>query len=234
MSETDPGHIEQHAGDIGARRATVGLPTDHESINVPPTRPGAAENARRAAEAREGNETFIPEPPVPDERAEAAAHQQGEEQSVPGQGGRTHHGSSPARSGTAHHESAPVGDGARYRSSYTGPGVRYQSARELRMEIEETRRELADTVSALAAKADVKARAGQAAGAAKDRALGMVGSFRGKTSQIKGQVAGKVREGGSGAPSGRPKMPMLLMAAGGAAAAVGLGGLMRDRRRMYR
>ncbi|GAA3098177.1 hypothetical protein [Nonomuraea salmonea] len=63
MSETDPGYSGQHAGDVGARRATVGTPTDRESMNVPQTRPGAAENAHEAELKREGHETFIPETP---------------------------------------------------------------------------------------------------------------------------------------------------------------------------
>ncbi|MEV0346104.1 DUF3618 domain-containing protein [Nonomuraea sp. NPDC050680] len=82
MSETDPeygeqGYSEQHAGDVGARRTTVGMPTDHESVNVPPTRPGAAENAMKAEAARQEHEIFIPEPPVADERTEAAGAREG-------------------------------------------------------------------------------------------------------------------------------------------------------------
>ncbi|MFG1956641.1 DUF3618 domain-containing protein [Nonomuraea sp. NPDC049028] len=87
MSETDPeygeqGYSEQHAGDVGARRTTVGMPTDHESVNVPPTRPGAVENAMKAEAARQEHETFIPEPPVVDERTEAVGAREGETESV--------------------------------------------------------------------------------------------------------------------------------------------------------
>lgn len=87
MSETDPeyrdqGYSEQHAGDVGARRTTVGMPTDHESVNVPPTRPGAAENALKAEAARQEHETFIPEPPMADDRTEAAEAREGEAESL--------------------------------------------------------------------------------------------------------------------------------------------------------
>ncbi|MFC4014515.1 DUF3618 domain-containing protein [Nonomuraea purpurea] len=119
MSETNPGFSEMHAGDVGARRTTVGTPTEGDSINVPPTRPGAADNARRAEAARRAHETFAPEPPVPAERTEAVQRQ--------------------------------------WRAQ--------ERAREddLRQEIRQTRRELGETVSALAEKADVKARAVHAA-----------------------------------------------------------------------
>lgn len=90
MSETDPGYSDQHAGDVGAHRATVGTPTERESINVPPTRPGAAENARKAQLAREEHETFIPETPVPDDRTEAVESRAVEEESLTG-GRRRHH-----------------------------------------------------------------------------------------------------------------------------------------------
>ncbi|MGP3958743.1 DUF3618 domain-containing protein [Nonomuraea sp. 3N208] len=83
MSETDPGYdSEHHAGDVGARRARVGTPTERESINVPPTRPGAAENAQRAEAAREEHETFIPETPIRDERSEATESLRTEEESL--------------------------------------------------------------------------------------------------------------------------------------------------------
>jgi hypothetical protein len=137
MSETDPGYSEQHAGDVGSRRATVGTPTERESINVPPTRPGAAENAHRAEEARQEHETFVPEPPVPDERSEAA--------------------------GSHRTEQEPAG-GARRQND------EQKDEDDVRRDIEKTRRELGETVSALAAKTDVKGRAGHVAEVAKDRA----------------------------------------------------------------
>ncbi|NUT38377.1 MAG: DUF3618 domain-containing protein [Thermoactinospora sp.] len=72
MSETSGSQAGgTHAGDVGARRATVGEPTDEMSVNVPPTRPEALENAREAQAARTGEETFVPEPPSPDERIPA-------------------------------------------------------------------------------------------------------------------------------------------------------------------
>ncbi|MEV4071025.1 DUF3618 domain-containing protein [Nonomuraea fuscirosea] len=137
MSETDPGYSEQHAGNVGARRATVGTPTEHESINVPPTRPGAAENAHRAEVARQEHETFIPETPIPDERSEAAGSHRTEEESM---------------------------GGAR------GEDDDQEDEDDVRRDIEKTRQELGETVSALAAKTDVKGRAGHAAEVAKDRA----------------------------------------------------------------
>ncbi|MEQ4722768.1 DUF3618 domain-containing protein [Nonomuraea sp. B19D2] len=200
MSETDPGYSEQHAGNVGARRAMVGTPTERESINVPPTRPGAAENAQHAEDARAEHETFIPEPPIRDERAEVAESQRAEEETVP----------TPHRS-PLHDESSPL-HGVRHSSTSTG--TRHQEKGDVRKDIEETRRELGDTLSALAAKADVKARASHAAGSVKERAAGVAGSVKGKAS------AGK--------------RPLLLMAAGGAAAAFAVRSMMRDHRRRSR
>ncbi|MEV0612959.1 DUF3618 domain-containing protein [Nonomuraea sp. NPDC050404] len=137
MSETDPGRSEQHAGDVGAHRATVGTPTERESINVPPTRQGAADNARRAERARQEHETFIPEAPVPDERSEAAAHQRTEEESMRGE---------------------------------RGEGDDEEEEDDVRRDIKETRRQMGETVSELAGKADVKGRASHAAETARDKA----------------------------------------------------------------
>ncbi|MEV1177530.1 DUF3618 domain-containing protein [Nonomuraea sp. NPDC049784] len=198
MSETDPGYSEQHAGDVGARRARVGTPTERESVNVPPTRPGAAENAQHAEEERAAHETFVPEPPVRDERAEAAENQRAEEETVP------------TPRGTQHDPASPL-HGVRHQSASTGRWTRHQE--DVRKDIEETRRQLGDTVSALAAKADVKSRASHAAGAARERAAGMAGSVKGKASEVAGR---------------------LLMAAGGAAVVVAVGSMMRDRRRRSR
>ena len=74
---------------MGARRATVGEPTDSESINVPVTRPGAAENAHKAERAREGHETFIPEAPQRDDRTDAVRSRAVEEESL--QDGESRH-----------------------------------------------------------------------------------------------------------------------------------------------
>ncbi|MFI6290392.1 DUF3618 domain-containing protein [Nonomuraea sp. NPDC050790] len=69
MTEADPGMDREHnAGNVGARRATVGTPTDDISVNVPPTRPGAAENALADEAERESHETFVPQPPIAEER----------------------------------------------------------------------------------------------------------------------------------------------------------------------
>ncbi|MFB4275294.1 DUF3618 domain-containing protein [Nonomuraea sp. MTCD27] len=196
MSETDPGHSEQHAGDVGARRATVGTPTERESINVPPTRPGAAENARRAEAARQEHETFIPETPIPDERSEAAENLRTEEESLRG-----------AR-GTDDEEEED----------------------DVRKDIQETRREMGETVSALAEKADVKGRAEHAAEVAKDRAADAAEAVRDKASE----VASKVREGTpdqvKDAAAEARKRPVLLIAVVGAVTAFVVRRVLRRRR----
>ncbi|GAA3540865.1 hypothetical protein GCM10022419_021230 [Nonomuraea rosea] len=207
MSETDPGYSEQHAGDVGARRATVGTPTERESINVPPTRPGAAENARQAEAARQEHETFIPAAPVPDERSEATESLRTEEESLGGE-----------RAGDDDEEEDDV-----------------------RRDIEQTRRELGDTVSALADKADVKARASHAAEVTKDRAADAAEAVKDRAADaaeivkdraadaaevVKGkasEMAGKVRESTpdqvKDAAAEAKKRPVLLIAVGGAVAA---------------
>ncbi|MFI7420618.1 DUF3618 domain-containing protein [Nonomuraea sp. NPDC049684] len=198
MSETDPGYSEQHAGDVGARRATVGTPTERESINVPPTRPGAAENAKRAELARQEHETFIPETPVPDDRTEAVESRAVEEESLAG--GR-------------------------------GEDDEEEEEDDVRKSIKETRNELGDTVSALAHKADLKARASEAAGTAKGKVAEMTGVAKGKAAEVTGtakgmagEVAGKVREATphqvKDAATGARKRPVLLLAAAAAVAAL--------------
>jgi hypothetical protein len=219
MSETDPGYSEQHAGNVGARRATVGTPTERESINVPPTRPGAAENARRVEEERTAHETFAPEPIIPDERAQALEREWTEAESP-----RRHHHS-------GHHSGHP--SGARHTPGTAG-GTGHQEESNVRKEIQETRRELGETVGALAAKADVKARAAHVAETAKDRAADMAGSVKEKASE----VADKVRE--STPPqvkdaAGRArKRPMLLVAAAGAVTAFVVRRMMLRRHRRPR
>jgi hypothetical protein len=188
MTEQDPGRSEQYAGDVGSRRRTVGTPTDHESVNVPPIRPGAAENARKAEAARQEHETFIPEAPIEDDRAEATQTWEGEAATVPGQSDDDD-----------------------------------DEEDDVRKNIKDTRKELGDTVAALADKADVKARAnatvvaakekaaevaGMATHAAKDKAAEVAGMAKHKVSdvtpdQVK-DVAGKVTA---------RKRPVLLMAA---------------------
>ncbi|MEV0383677.1 DUF3618 domain-containing protein [Nonomuraea sp. NPDC050643] len=211
MSETDPGHSEQHAGDVGARRATVGTPTERESINVPPTRPGAAENARKAEAARREHETFIPEPPVQDERSEAAEHAKTEEESVKGVRGEDD-----------------------------------EEEDDVRKDIQETRRELGETVSALADKADVKARAGHAAEMAKDKAAHAAEMAKDKAADAAeivkdkaSEVAGRVREGtpdqvkdaAKDAAAEARKRPVLLIAAAGALTMFVLRRMMKRRKR---
>jgi len=217
MSETDPGYSEQYAGNVGARRATVGTPTERESINVPPTRPGAAENARRVEEERTAHETFAPEPITPDERAQALEREWAEAESP-----RHHH------------------SGARHTPGTAG-GTGHQEESKVREEIKETRRELGETVGALAAKADVKARAAHVAETAKDRAADMAETAKGRAAHVAetakdraadmagsvkekaSEVAGKVREGTphqvKDAAGRARKRPMLLVAAAGAVTA---------------
>ncbi|SDH51424.1 DUF3618 domain-containing protein [Nonomuraea jiangxiensis] len=224
MSETDPGHSDQHAGYVGARRATVGTPTERDSINsinVPQTRPGAVENARRAEAARQEHETFLPENPIPDERAEAAESSRTEEETVAGARGRREEDD----------EEEEEGD--------------------VRKDIKEARRELGDTISALAAKTDVKARASHAAEAARDRASHAAEAARGKASHAAeaardraghaadtvkhkaSELGGKVREGTSHQvkdASRRKKLTMLLVAIAGAVTAFVTRRLMRRSR----
>ncbi|MEV4805214.1 DUF3618 domain-containing protein [Nonomuraea sp. NPDC049421] len=182
MSETDPGYSGQHAGDVGARRATVGTPTDRESMNVPQTRPGAAENAHEAELKREGHETFIPETPIRDERAEADMSHGTEEASLQGSRG----GGERRTSSRMSTQGAARGDGARGRRS-GGP----TTEDELRREIEETRRELGATVGALAAKVDMRSRAGRAKDRAKARAKDRAGHAA-ETAKIRAGHAAEV------------------------------------------
>ncbi|WP_221762175.1 DUF3618 domain-containing protein [Nonomuraea sp. WAC 01424] len=216
MSETDPGYSEQHAGDVGARRATVGTPTERESINVPPTRPGAAENARKAELARQAHETFIPEVPAPDDRTEmvedraaeerAFAERAAEERAASGRHGKGDH-----RGHRGHRD--------------------HEEEDEVRRNIKETRNELGDTVSALAAKTDIKSRAAEAAGAAKGKVAEATGVAKGKAAEAAGtakgmasEVAGKVREATpdqvKDAATEARKRPVLLLAVAGAVIAV--------------
>ncbi|SEG25811.1 Protein of unknown function [Nonomuraea solani] len=207
MSETDPGYSEQHAGNVGARRATVGTPTERESINVPPTRPGAAENARAAEAARQEHETFIPETPIPDERSEAAEHTRTEEESLKGARGEDDE----------------------------------EEEDDVRKDIQETRRELGETVSALAGKADVKGRAGHAAEVAKDKAADTAELVKDKAADAAelvkdkaAEVAGKVRDNTpdqvKDAAEEARKRPVLLIAVVGAVTAFVVRRMMRRRR----
>ncbi|MFC4113867.1 DUF3618 domain-containing protein [Nonomuraea zeae] len=218
MSETDPGYSEQHAGDVGARRATVGTPTEHESINVPPTRPGAAENARRAEAARQEHETFVPEAPVPDERTEGTESRRTEEEPVRGE-----------RTGDDDEEEDDV-----------------------RKDIEQTRKELGDTVSALADKADVKGRASHAAEVTRDRAVEAAEVVKDRAVEAAevvkdravdaaevvkdkaSEVASKVRESApdqvKDAAAEARKRPVLLIAVGGTVLALVVRRMMRRRK----
>ncbi|NJP89053.1 DUF3618 domain-containing protein [Nonomuraea sp. FMUSA5-5] len=223
MSETDPGYSQQHAGDVGAHRATVGTPTERESINVPPTRPEAADNARRAEAARQEHETFIPEAPIQDERSEAVEHLRTEEESLGSGAGR-------------------------------GNDEEEEDEDDVRKDIQETRREMGETVSQLAAKADVKARAGHAAEVAKDRAghaaevakdraghaaevakdraADAAELVKGKASEVAGKVRESTPDQVKDAAAEARKRPVLLIAVVGAVAAFAVRRMMRRRRVM--
>ncbi|WP_113701093.1 DUF3618 domain-containing protein [Nonomuraea lactucae] len=179
MSETDPGYgseepgySREHAGEVGAHRKTVGAPTDHESINVPQTRPGAEENALRAEAERLEHSTFDPEPPLPDDRTEAIEAREVEARSQTGPRSREP-------------EAAP--------SRRKDPDI--DNEEELvRDRIKETRDDLGQTVSALTHKADVKARATEAAGAAKGRAAEAAEVAKGKAAEAAEVAKGKATE----------------------------------------
>jgi hypothetical protein len=171
MSEMNPGRTDkQHAGTVGARRAAVGEPIDHESINVPPTRPGAAENAHEAERAREGHETFVPEAPQRDDRTDAVRSRAVEEESLEG--------------GEPRHEQHPSHEQHTHKQHHSDDGAGPQDADDVRQDIRQTRQELGETVHALAQKADVKSRAGEAAATAKGRAGHMAETAKGKAAEM--------------------------------------------------
>jgi len=264
MSEMNPGYADdQHAGDVGARRATVGTPTDHESVNVPPTRPGAAENAQEAEAARQADETFIPEPPQVDDRTDAVKSRAVEEDSL--SGGTPEHmpeETNPERAATAQptpptrptHSTRstqpatssrePAGHPHGRHGRETADGDEDDEGR-VRRDIEEARRELGETVEALAHKVDVKSRAAEAAESAKEKAATLVGTARTRATEVTGtakakageltstakgkatEVTGKVREV---TPEPARKRPVLVIAAVGAVAFILVRRVMRRTR----
>jgi hypothetical protein len=169
---------------MGARRATVGEPTDSESINVPVTRPGAAENAHEAERAREGHETFIPEAPQRDDRTDAVRSRAVEEESLQ-DGESRHEPDGERRHGDRHSDR---------RSDRHGTQDGAQDADDVRQDIRQTRRALGETVHALAHKADMKSRAGEAAATAKGRAGQMAGTAKGKAAEMTETAKGKAAE----------------------------------------
>ncbi|MFI6789266.1 DUF3618 domain-containing protein [Nonomuraea sp. NPDC050383] len=194
MSETDPGYSSgQHAGDVGAHRTTVGMPTDEESINVPQTRAGAAENALKAEEDRAEHETFDPEPLVRDERTDAIegregeARSQGPQQVTP----EARHGSGTG-TGASSGQARETTTGRRGRDGRDGEDDDEEGR--VRKRIEETRGQLGHTVAELAHKADVKHRAGDAAETAKAKAGQMAGTVTGKAGEVAGTVTAKAGE----------------------------------------
>jgi hypothetical protein len=219
MSETDPGRSEQHAGDVGAHRATVGTPTERESINVPPTRPGAADNARQAEIAREEHETFIPETPIPDERTEAAESHTAEEESL----GRGH-------GVDLEKEDDDVRKSIKDTRNELGDTV---SALADKADVKGRAAEAADKAKGRAAEATgvAKGKAAEAAGTAKGVASEVAGTAKGVASEVAGtakgkasEVAGKVRgatpEPVKEAATEAKKRPVLLLAAAGAVIAL--------------
>ncbi|MDF2712125.1 MAG: hypothetical protein K0R62_7777 [Nonomuraea muscovyensis] len=191
MSETDPGFSKQHAGQVGAHRSTVGAPTDHESINVPQTRPGAEENALRAEAERDEHEVFDPEPPLPDERTALIEDREGEARSQT-HAGDTHTGD--PHPGGARSGNPRPGRDRRAVPSRHGDTHTDDEEEHVRNRIQETREDMGDTVAALAHKADVKARASEAAETVKGRAAEVAGTVKGRTAEVAGTVKGRTAE----------------------------------------
>lgn len=122
----------------------------------------------------------------------------------------------------------------------------------VRKNIEETRREMGETVSQLAAKADVKGRAGHAAEVAKDkaghaaevakdraghaaevakdRAADAAETVRGKATEVAGKVRDHTPDQVKDAAAEARKRPVVLIAAIGAVTAFVLRRMMRRRR----
>ncbi|MEV0586533.1 DUF3618 domain-containing protein [Nonomuraea sp. NPDC050310] len=165
MTESSGGEGPRvHAGDMGAHRATVGEPTDELSVNVPPTKPEALENARAAERAREPEEVFVAEPPVPDDRV--GEQDTGEYRSARmDEQGRAKSHEHDAETMIVSH--APGGGSTRHAGTRAdhhraGDTTEADEAR-VRTEIVETRERVGETVEALTAKTDVKARLKEAA-----------------------------------------------------------------------
>lgn len=89
----------------------------------------------------------------------------------------------------------------------------------LRQEIEQTRADLGETVQALAAKADVKARVRDSAGQAKARVLATAAQAKEKVTSSASQTAVAVRDsaGEAGHSARRNPVPVAAVAAGAAA-----------------
>ncbi|GAA4067789.1 DUF3618 domain-containing protein [Nonomuraea soli] len=146
-----------HAGDVGARRATVGEPTDEMSVNVPPTRPEALENAREAQAARTGEERFVPEPPSPDERIPA------DDENVRAMGDDLKAMDQDARTAPRSVMDEPPPSHAVFQEESMSTGPTPDPAvtpeeRQAREQVQQTREQVGTTVSALADKADIKQR----------------------------------------------------------------------------
>jgi len=107
--------------------------------------------------------------------------------------------------------------------------------RRLRSEIDETRAELGETVQALAARTDVKARARHAVGGATDQAKQKLAAASDRAAQAAGVVAGKAASAKDQLARRQvpPRMrrPLPWAALAGAAAAIGLVVVLIRRRR---
>ncbi|GAA2361573.1 DUF3618 domain-containing protein [Nonomuraea africana] len=236
MTESDPGFSQSHAGDVGSRRATVGEPTDHESINVPPTLAGAVQNARDAQEARAPHEEFVPEGPVPDERVGSGEVHQPPE--IPGSGKTHRPGRTPGRTAASQEAEDPretagfvegAGRGAprpvtrrshgAAGSTSAGTTAAFEEE-QVRKDITETRKEIGDTVEAMVNKADVKGRATEVAGAAKD-----------KVAAVAEKMPDQVKEAADKVGAEAKRRPALMIAAAGAVALLVIRRMMRRSRK---
>lgn len=105
----------------------------------------------------------------------------------------------------------------------------------LRAEIKQTRAELGETVQALAAKADVKARAREQVTQTKQRILDQAVSATGRLRDVAGHAAANVKDATGEAPGAvavrarNNQLPVVLIAAG-LAAVVGVILIVRGRR----
>jgi len=121
-------------------------------------------------------------------------------------------------------------------SEKNGSAPEKPDAEALRAEIKQTRAELGETVQALAAKADVKARAKEQVEHAKERVRAQAAEATGRVREAALQAGGRVRSASAAAPvdsevpvAGR-RVPVALLVAG-AAAVVGIILLVRGSRR---
>ncbi|MBP2705787.1 DUF3618 domain-containing protein [Microbispora sp. RL4-1S] len=183
MTEADPGAARPTAGLVGVHRQKVTEPvTEPESLNAVPQRRSAPTEEDREGEG--GDMT---------ENSNVTRRGGQQESRQPGSQASTGTVETPASSGGGTGVRAPERPAEHGRTG--GDEISH-----VREEIERTRGDLGDTIEALAAKADVKARARErvheTAAAARARATGVAGRVREATpAQMRhtaGKVAGKV------------------------------------------